>query len=121
MFDNVTDWIGAVLPEYVLATGSWIEGAENADDFFVVVKAEGGPSIDVDDRRPRYKITLLGPRNGVQYKLQVMQAAESLVIAALGGSLPCDAAGLQVASEPMGPGFTTENRAYASVVLQVTF
>lgn len=120
MFEEMKNWVQTVLPAYTLASGQWVETETIKKSFIANVIAMGGPQVDVDDRRPRYRVILLGPRDGRVHNNAVIQAAESLVTAALGDSIPCGAAGFRVLKEPQGPGYTTENRPWASIDFQIT-
>lgn len=127
MLNELKDWIQAVLPEYTYFRGQWVDTEANTTKFVASIHRGGGPMPDVDVRRPRFRLILLGPRihpitgtDGRQFAEQVEQHMEALMQAALGDSLPCGAASVRI-SEPLGPGYTTENRAWVSADLQIIF
>src|SRR5690606_39737204 len=97
----------------------WVDHVALNDAFICAIQSVGGPQIDVEDRRPRFRVILLGPRNGRQHAAEVQGHAEALIIAAMESEPPCGAAHLRVISEVTGPGYTSENRAWCSIELQV--
>lgn len=123
MLEHLKQWLEAILPpgRYQFSLGQWVESKGTETAFFCAIQADGGAAPDVDDRRPRYRIFLLGPRNGRQHAPSIMGDMETLMLATLGDTLPCGAASVRAVGEPAGPGYTTENRAWASLSLQITF
>ncbi|MBV7482525.1 hypothetical protein [Bordetella sp. BOR01] len=123
MFDAFVDWLKltASPTRYTYSRGMWIDSLALADTWIAVVLATGGPGPDVDDRRQRFRVLLLGPRNGRQYADDIQVDMESLAAAALGDSAPCAAASVRAIGEPSGPGYTTENRAWVSLDFEVLF
>ena len=120
MYDALVDWLETILPDYQMSRGMWVDNPALNDLFICAVQASGGPAIDVDDRRPRYRVILLGPRNGRQHAAQVQADAEAIQAATMAGQ-PCGAASIRAMSEPTGPGYTQENRAHMQLDLQITF
>lgn len=118
MLVEVRDWLDTLLTGYTFQYGAWVESAQDAATRYCVVQAAGGPVAVVDVRRPRFRVILLGRRNRREDAQQVMTNAETIVAACQGDSLPCHAARV-AAQEPSGPGFTTENRAWASIELEL--
>ncbi|WP_322997954.1 hypothetical protein [Castellaniella sp.] len=118
MLVEVRDWLATLLTGYTFQYGAWVESAQDAATRYCVVQAAGGPVAVVDVRRPRFRVILLGRRNHREDAEQVMADAEAVVAACQGDSLPCHAARV-AAGEPAGPGFTTENRGWASVDIEV--
>ncbi len=122
MFNELIEWLGAILPGYEISRGMWVDHSSIYDAFICSVQSSGGPAIDVDDRRPRYRIVLLGPRNGRQHAQAVQQAAEAICEATIEGALiPCGSAAIRAMTEPVGPGYTSENRAWVQVDLQIIY
>jgi len=122
VYEAFVDWLTAVLGEtYEVSTGQWVDGPSLADTWIAAVVQNGGPPVSVDDRRQRYRVILLGPRNGRQHVSTINQNIESLVQAAMGDAVPCGAASVRAIGEPVGPGYTTENRAWYSLDLEVLF
>ncbi|WP_313397144.1 phage tail termination protein [Stutzerimonas nitrititolerans] len=122
MYDEFAEWVAAVLGSpYQTSRGQWVDGPAFADVWIASIHAMGGPAVDVDDRRPRYRVILLGPRNGREHAQEIGQAAGALVAATMDGGIPCGAAHIRAITEPAGPGYTTENRPWYSVDLQVTY
>lgn len=122
MFDAFLDWVKAVLGDgYEYSSGMWIEHASLNAKFICSIRHSGGPAPSVDDRRQRFQVILLGPRNGREHTKSVSDAMESLAQAAIGDSTPCGAASVRAGGEPDGPRFTTENRVYYTLDFQVLF
>lgn len=122
MLDEMKEWIESILASaFVYAKGQFIDSEAMADKSVCSIRAFGGAAIDVDDRRPRFRIVLFGPRGERSAVSMVQAAAESLVQGSLGATAPCGAAAVRTIGEPVGPGFTAENRAWFSLDLQVTF
>lgn len=122
MLDELIAWAESVVgTDYTFSKGMWLDHPGVSGDFIAAVMANGGPPVDVDDRRPRYRIILLGPRKGREHTGAVQAAIEALTLAAMGDSTPCGAASVRAVGEPAGPGFTTEDRPWFSVDLEVVF
>lgn len=120
MLVELRDWIGTIIDGYTYSYGQWVESAATDIDMYCVVQAAGGPGAEVDVRHPRFRVILLGRRNERGDSQKIMADADALVAACLGDSLPCGAARLG-AGEPSGPGFTTENRAWAGIDFNIIF
>lgn len=121
MYDALMDWIKEILPDYVVSRGQWVEHSSIHGRFVCAVLQNGGPKIDVEVRRPRYKLILLGPRNGREHTGKVQDDAELIQQATMDREPPCGAVILWTAGEPVGPGFTSENRPWVQVDLQMTY
>lgn len=123
MFDAFVDWLKLTISpdRYSYSRGMWVDSPALADAWIAAVMSNGGPRPDVDDRRPRFRVLLLGPRNGRQYADDIQGDMELLAQAALGDSSPCAAASVSAIGEPSGPGYTTENRAWVSLDFEVLF
>lgn len=123
MFEQFKEWVALTIPPslYTYSRGMWQDSAAVAESWFCVLLQMGGPSPDVDDRRPRYRVLLLGPRSSRQHSGEIQAHAEALVQAAMGDVAPCGAASVRAIGEPVGPGYTTENRPWYSVDFQVLF
>lgn len=120
MFDALVDWLTAVLgTDYQYSRGMWVDHAAIKNLFVCSVQATGGPAVDVEDRRPRFRVLLLGPENGRQHAQQVQADAEALIAATMDGAAPCGAANIRAMTEVIGPGYTAENRAWVQVDFQV--
>lgn len=123
MYDAIAAWIMAVLPagRYERKDGQWTETAADAIKRFAVIQIDNGSAINVTDRRKNVRIILLGPRNERGDAPQVLADIESLLQAALQYAAPCGAAHTRVMGEPSRPAYTTEDRAFTSLDLQVIF
>jgi hypothetical protein len=123
MLTDLKEWVSSVLAAstYTYAYGMWQETEQTAVSRYCVIQATGGNPPDVDDRRPRFRVILLGRRGDRGDSQQVMADAEALMQASLGDSAPCGAANVRSIGEPVGPGFTTEDRAWAQVDFEVIY
>lgn len=101
--------------------GQWIDNPALDDSYICSIRSAGGPSPDVDDRRPRFQVMLLGPRDGRQFASRISDCMEGLMQRSLTEPPPCGAASIRAINEPVGPGYTTENRAWYSLDFQLTF
>ncbi len=118
---DVRDWVVAALPSGFSIVPYWVESSFPPDwvKRYCVVQQMGGGGPAVDVRYARYRVVLLGPRNDREDYTQIMAAAEALLQASMGDSAPCGAANIRAIAEPIGPGFTTENRAWAQVDFEI--
>ena len=124
MIDKVFEWLESVLPagRYQMFEGQWVESAADKDKFYAVVQSSGGMSPLVKMRRPSYRVVLIGPRNKRSEAATLKQDVEVIFNAALDvNSVPCGATIITPIGEPVGPGFTTENRAHIQLDLRVFF
>lgn len=119
--NDFVDWLKLHLGAgYLYWHGDWIDTAATATAFYCAVRADGGPRPDVDDRRARYSVVLLGRREERGDGQQLMDAAQLLMQASIDGPAPCGAANLRAMGEPVGPSATTENRAWVKLVFEIT-
>lgn len=122
MFNELVEWLAAVLgQQWELVDG----GLPNTDafdgGFYCVIRGMGGAAPDVDDRRPRYKLLFLGPKNDRAAKSEARTAVQALMDACLGDTTPCGAASVKALGEPIGPSYTVDDRAWMTVDLQITY
>lgn len=118
---DVRNWVVAALPADYLAMFSWVESSrpEDAASRYCIVQQTGGAGPIVETRYPRFRVLLLGKRNERSDAQKVMTDIEALLQAAMGDAVPCGAASIRAITEPVGPGFTTENRAWAQVDFEI--
>lgn len=120
MFNELKVWIEVILGRrYIYSRGAWIDGPNV--EYICAIYATGGSAIDVEDRRPRFRVLLVGPQQNKQAAGLISNDIEKLVQASLDSAPPCGAASLRVITEPSGPGYTEENRAWFSVDFQITY
>lgn len=121
MLNEFKAWVESALgPAYLYSMGQWVETTATATARYAVIQAAGG-LIQVDTRYPRFRLILLGRRNERGDAPGLMAAAESLIVAGMGDSVPCGAASVRAVGEPVGPAYTTENRAWIQVDFEVIF
>lgn len=123
MFDAFVAWVKGAAPEpgYVYSRGMWVETPALANIQIAAVHQMGGPSPDVDDRRIRYRVILMGARNDRAAVIAIENDIHALAVLAMGDALPCGASRVRAIGEPVGPGYTNENRAWYSLDLEVLF
>lgn len=121
MFEAFKDWVQAHIGQgFRMVDGGFIDGKSFEDNSMCVIQGKGGMAPDVDDRYPRYRLIILGPRNDREAVARVRVAVESLMQACLGDTVPCGAASVKALGEPVGPSYTVEDRAWMTVELQLT-
>lgn len=124
MYEAVKDWIEGFLgSRYIYAQGQWVESEENYEKSFCVIASDGGQKPMVDVRRGNFRVILVGAR-GVREQSQSLYAdASALIDAAISDDrvLPCGAANISSLGEPVGPGFTVEQRCWYQVNFEVIF
>lgn len=121
MFNALKDWVqGELGSKYIYSAGPWIDTSGTA--YYCALYSMGGSAVDAGEiRRARYRVLLVGPREGRAKNGEIMADIESLIQRSMGDSLPCGAASVRALGEVTGPAYTTENRAWASVDFQITF
>lgn len=119
--DDLFDWLQAVIGQDFHVVDGGFPDAQFKKDHVCVVRGMGGQGPDVEDRYPRYRLVLLGPEKNRPAKDRVRDAAEAVMQACLGDTVPCGAAAARALGEPIGPSYTTEDRAWMSVDLQLTY
>lgn len=122
MFLNVRDWLSAVLPDYMVTFGQYIDTDQTASRYIASIHGTGGPPTSVDTRRKRYHVRLYGRKNQRGDSLKILEDVEKISTAAIDHiELPCGAANVQVITEPVGPGYTEENRPFFTIDFEVTY
>lgn len=121
MFDDFVDWLVSILPtEYAVSVGMWQDTPQL--EFVAAVRQAPAGAPVVDTRTARYEVTLVGPRNRRDQQGKILADAAALVATAIAReTMPCGAAHVRSMGEPMGPGLTTENRAWARLTFEVIF
>lgn len=120
--DALFEWMGAILGgKWTIADGAIPANGKFDKSFVCVVQGRGGPSPDVDDRRPHYRLILMGPEKRRDEKASVRDACEAIMQSILDESAPCGVAGIKALGEPVGPAYTAEDRAWMSLELQMTY
>jgi hypothetical protein len=123
VLDAFCEWLATVLlaREYVQSRGMWIDHPSVYAANICSVRHTGGAPPIADDRRQRFQVLLLGPREDRAAGALVLADANALVYAAIQGILPCGATNVRASTEPVGPGYTVEGRAWAQVDFDVLF
>ena len=122
MFEELAEWLAVVLgAQWELVDGGLPDSSAFDGGHYCVIRGMGGAAPDVDDRRPRYRVLLLGPKNNRAAKADTRTAVKALMDACLGDTTPCGAASVKALGEPIGPSYTVDDRAWMSVDLQLTF
>lgn len=114
------DWIrNNVELEYEFSIGQWIDMPALAESNICALRHAGGTPTVADDRRQRFQIILLGPKNKRESALPLLGDANRLVERAITGSRPLSAANLRAIGETIGPAYTAENRPWVQVDFEV--
>lgn len=123
MVVEFVDWLRDLLPaEYVPFVGAWQDTKQNQYQFLFAVQQENSSAPIVDYQRANFRVILLGPQNGREHQLRIMQDAQDLINAAIArATIPCGAAHVTSSGSAMGPGLTTEYRAWAQLNFQLIF
>ncbi|HBO3404126.1 TPA: hypothetical protein L4S50_002371 [Pseudomonas aeruginosa] len=123
-YDAFQDWLASILGDgFQYSRGMWVDHPSLDSAFIAAIQQTGGPPTQVDVRHLRFKVILLGPK-GMESRKRVAdvgRSIEAVAQAALGDSVPCGAASVRAIGEPIGPGYTTENRAWYSLDLEVLY
>lgn len=120
MIDRIILWVDEnTALAYAFSVGMWIDAPAFFDKNICAIRHAGGSPTVVDDRRQRFQIILLGPRNKRESALALLDDANKLITAAISGIVPCAAANIRAMSEVIGPGYTAENRAWVQVDFEV--
>ncbi len=120
MFNDLKAWVEELLgTDYQYSQGAWVE--TESLGFVCCIFGMGGAGVDMDIRRPRFKIMLLGPRGERNQASKLLADIESIIDMSINSDPPCGAASIRAITEPTGPGYTEENRAWVSVDFQIIY
>ena len=123
MFEAFVAWLKLTVLEstYTYSRGMWVETKELEARHIAAILRSGGAPVDVDDRHQRFRVILLGPRNDRSAAVEIDARMEAIVKATIDNAAPCGATHVRAIGEPVGAGYTTENRAWYSLDLEVIF
>lgn len=122
MVNEFKEWVENVLgADYAYSMGQWVESSSIDSKRYCVIIPNGGMAPILDMRQPRYRILLIGKRNDRSEGMKVLNDANRLVLEGINGDRPCGAANVRATAEPIGPGFTAENRAWAEVNFEILY
>lgn len=122
MYDAFVAWLKGILGAgYQYRHGQWVDAEHLSSQSICLIQASGGAAIDVDDRRPSFRVLLLGPQGERGAAQEIKADIYALAQATIEAEPPCGAALVRAMTEPTGPGYTTEDRAYWLLSLQITF
>ena len=120
MLAEFKDWVESMLADrYSYTLGQWVESAQ--DKRYCVIQPAGGMAPNVEDRRPRFRVLLIGGRNKRQDAMSLIADASILIDETLNNSAPCRVAGIKALGEVIGPGYTSENRAWVQVDFELVY
>lgn len=116
----IVEWVrrNVSLP-YEYSRGQWVDNPALDAIPICAVRRNGGPAPVANVRRLRFQLYLLGPRDRRDYAQALMQDADALVLAGMAGDTPECASNIHAVGEAVGPGFTTENRAWVQISFEV--
>lgn len=119
----VQDWVASVLGgRYEPSRGAFVEHKQNADLFIVGVTQSAGRSMPHVLYR-NFRIVLIGRRAHREDSVQIEQDANDLVKEVTRPDrqhpLPCGAGGMRLAADAAGVMFTTTDRAYYNLTIEL--
>lgn len=123
MFDEIEEWLRANLPNtpYIYQHGEFLEAPGDAINYFCVLSGNGGPRPDVEDRTKRYTVFFIGRKETRSDATTVLADAELIMQAMASEIMPCGASLVRAITEPVGPGFSNENRPFVQLDLEILF
>lgn len=122
MYEAMMDWLQALIgSDYEISRGQYVEDPSNKDSRIAVLYGEGGPAPMAGDRSPRFRVLLLGPAKSRGSAQSVSEDIQKLMDACEDGVVPCGAANIRAITEPVGPGYTADDRAWLSVTVEVQY
>lgn len=122
--DEVLAWIMAV-PEfagYVPSRGMWVESASLDDKRILALYGEGGGNPGVIERYPRVRVLILGKRGERNVAGAVAELAAHAELLALRTFTEYRAecvAQFRMLGDIVGPGYTTEDRPWLEINLEL--
>lgn len=125
MYNELKEWIESLLSsqfldcEYQYSFGEWTD--DESLGFVCAIYGMGGAAVDMDVRRPRFRVLLVGPKASRHQAHALINHVNQLIQLTIDSDPPCGAASIRALSEPAGPGYTTENRAWVSVDFQIIY
>lgn len=124
-YDDFVAWFNETpgSAAYTRVRGAWVDSVNNYDRRFVVFNFQGGPKPDVDRVSPVVDVLLLGKRGerSVAGSLpDLEQFAYSLIRRSMSSTCSGKITGIRAIGLPVGPGFTTEDRPWYSLSLELT-
>lgn len=122
-YKDLEEWLRIFLttPVYKYQYGEFSESPTEGDQYFCVLRANSGPAPVADDRTKRFTVIIIGRRQNRTDGAQMLADAEKIMRAAMGEIMPCGAAGVRALSEPVGPGYSNENRPFMQIEIQIIF
>lgn len=123
MYEQLEEWLRIFLQgtAYTYQHGEFSDATDDAGNFFCALIQTGGPTPDVEDRTKRFSIYFIGRAQNRGDAQKVLADAESIVQATMGEIMPCGAARVGTMTEPIGPGFSNENRAFCQLDIEINF
>lgn len=124
MFEGTMDWVRNVLgAKYEYLIGEWADDDQSDGNSFCVLRNAGGAPPGADRRSMYIDILLVGPK-GKRWKADEIRKDAELIMQHItldNREIPCGSANIRALSEPVGPGYTTENRAWYTLTFEVLF
>ena len=121
-FEDVEAWLKLHITGYSHVFAPWVETGQDSTTKYCVLAGDGGLKPVAEARAKNFTVFLIGPVRSQQAAKTLLTDA-GLVMAAImvGEVLPCSAANIVALGEPVGPGLTSENRAWVQINIQVMF
>ncbi len=124
-YDDFVTWFNGTpgADGFVRARGRWRDTPDTLQKRFVVFEFQSGGKPDVDRISPVVSVLILGKQGesavaGAFPELE--KFAYSLVQRSMSSACCGKITGIRAISTPMGPGFTTEDRPWYSLSLELT-
>lgn len=124
MIDALENWVTSLTlsQSYQLFIGEWVEARQDENKFYLMIRNDGGPAPGPDIRWQTFGVVLVGRRNKRSDAEFLKLDANAIIEAAIAHEvIPKCSVIVNALGEPVGPGFTTEGRAFYQLNLQVIF
>ena len=119
---HLRDWIqGVIGTSQSYAYGEWVDRPDLKDKRIVAIAEDGGAAPLMDVRRQRFRVLLLSKAEGRSDVMSIRADAQALINAAWEMPPPECAAYIAATGAIVGPGFTTDDRAWFDVRFDVIF
>lgn len=122
MVREFNDWLQANLNGYSPQYGQWNDSGASDSSKYAAIMLAAGPAPVVDVRKPVIRLILLGRKGTRADAPTLLDDINTLIQSAIDGThLPCGLSAIFLVSEPVGPGYTIEDRAWVQADFEVIF
>lgn len=121
-FEDVSAWLKLHIAGYSHVFAPWIETGQDGLAKYCVLAGDGGLKPIAEDRAKNFTVFLIGPVRSQQASKTLLADSGRIMAAIIAGEvLPCGTATIVALGEPIGPGLTSEGRAWVQINIQVMF